>query len=120
MASDTSLPVATITSAGAAPLSWTTPAPRSTADPSVHTVTPWRVSTMAVGPSWSIAARHAATVSLASAGRMTCSPGIARSVARCSTGWWVGPSSPTPTESWLNTKIAFARESDARRTGSRM
>ena len=56
MASDTSLPVATITSAGAEPLSWTAPAPRSTADPSVRTVTPWRVRTMAVGPSWSIAA----------------------------------------------------------------
>ena len=51
---------------------------------------------------------HAATVSLASAGRMTCRKGIARSVASCSTGWWVGPSSPTPTESWVNTKTTLA------------
>ena len=35
----------------------------------------------------------------ASAGRITCRPGMARSEASCSTGWWVGPSSPTPTES---------------------
>ena len=34
-------------------------------------------------------------VSLASPGRSTTSPGIARSAARCSTGWWVGPSSPS-------------------------
>ena len=47
-----------------------------------------------------------AAVSLASAGRMSWRPGMARSAARCSTGWWVGPSSPTPTESWLNTKTA--------------
>ena len=51
---------------------------------------------------------------------MTCRPGIARSVARCSTGWWVGPSSPTPTESWLNTKTTLARDSEASRTGGRM
>jgi hypothetical protein len=54
------------------------PAPRSTAEPSVTTSTFWRVSTSAVGPSWSTTARHAVTVSLASAGRITCSPGIAR------------------------------------------
>ena len=30
-------------------------------------------------------------------------PGMARSVARCSIGWWVGPSSPSPTESWVQT-----------------
>ena len=28
-------------------------------------------------------------------------PGIARSDRICSTGWWVGPSSPTPIESWV-------------------
>ena len=40
------------------------------------------------------------THSFASAGRITVSCGIARIAARCSTGWWVGPSSPTATESW--------------------
>ena len=40
------------------------------------------------------------THSFASAGRITVSFGIARIAARCSTGWWVGPSSPTATESW--------------------
>ena len=80
------------------------PAPRATAEPSVTTGMFWRLSTSAVGPSWSTMSAHAAIVSLASAGRMTCRSGIARSVARCSTGWWVGPSSPTPTESWVNTK----------------
>ena len=33
------------------------------------------------------------------AGRRSIRPGMARSEARCSTGWWVGPSSPTPMES---------------------
>ena len=33
-----------------------------------------------------------------SAGRNTSRLGIARSAARCSTGWWVGPSSPRPIE----------------------
>ena len=83
----------------------------------MHTGTPWRVSTSTVGPSWSTAARHAAAVSLASAGRITCRPGIARSVARCSTGWWVGPSSPTPTESWLNTNTALAHETSRQADG---
>ena len=32
-------------------------------------------------------------------GGCTARPGIARSAARCSTGWWVGPSSPSATES---------------------
>jgi len=40
---------------------------------------------------------------LASAGRMTASWGIARSSAWGSTGWWVGPSSPTPILSWVKT-----------------
>ena len=31
--------------------------------------------------------------------------GMARKDARCSTGWWVGPSSPRPIESWVITKI---------------
>ena len=48
-------------------------------------------------------AAQAAAVSLASAGRTTSSPGIARNAARCSIGWWVGPSSPRPIESWVQT-----------------
>ena len=44
---------------------------------------------------------QAAVVSLASAGRITSSPGISRRDATCSTGWWVGPSSPSPIESWV-------------------
>ena len=43
----------------------------------------------------SAAAQHSA-VSTASAGRNTSRFGMARSEARCSTGWWVGPSSPRP------------------------
>ena len=49
------------------------------------------------------AQRQASAVSLASAGRTTSRPGMARSAARCSIGWWVGPSSPRPTESWVHT-----------------
>ena len=43
--------------------------------------------------------RHASTTSLGSPGRSTIRPGIARRLARCSIGWCVGPSSPTPMES---------------------
>ena len=42
-------------------------------------------------------------VSVASAGRNTSRLGMARRAARCSTGWWVGPSSPRPMESWVQT-----------------
>ena len=66
------------------------------------------------------AACHAALVSFASAGRMTCSPGMARRVATCSTGWCVGPSSPTPTESCVNTNTTLAPLRAASRTGGRM
>ena len=62
----------------------------------------WRVRTRATG--WwvrSIATRQASATSFASAGRITSRPGIARSEASCSTGWWVGPSSPRPIESWV-------------------
>jgi hypothetical protein len=44
-------------------------------------------------------------VSTVSQGRQTSMLGIMRSVAVCSTGWWVGPSSPRPIESWVNTWI---------------
>ena len=40
---------------------------------------------------------------IASPGRMMINPGIARRLARCSMGWWVGPSSPTPIESCVKT-----------------
>ena len=84
----------------------------STAEPSVVTVMFWRLRINADGPSWRTTSTHAWIVSLASAGRITCRPGIARSAARCSIGWWVGPSSPTPTESWVNTKQTLAFDSD--------
>jgi transketolase len=54
---------------------------------SPHTLTPQDL------PGWD------RTENAASAGRTTRSPGMARSEARCSIGWCVGPSSPTPTES---------------------
>ena len=62
----------------------------------------WRLSTKAVGTSPSTASRQAWAHSLASAGRISESPGMARSDARCSIGWWVGPSWPSPTESWVH------------------
>ena len=49
----------------------------------------------------------AAAVSLASAGRITRRPGMARIAASCSTGWCVGPSSPTPTESCDHTNATL-------------
>lgn len=88
-------------------------APRATALPSVDAVTVWRERINAVGPSCATACLQASAVSFGSAGRTTRRPGIARSEARCSTGWWVGPSSPTPTESWLNTKTHRAPDSAA-------
>ena len=36
-------------------------------------------------------------------GRITVRFGIARSAARCASGWCVGPSSPRPIESWVKT-----------------
>ena len=45
----------------------------------------------------SASSQHSA-VSTASAGRNTLRLGMARSAARCSTGWCVGPSSPSPIE----------------------
>ena len=41
------------------------------------------------------------TVSTASHGRQTCMFGIMRKVGICSTAWCVGPSSPSPIESWV-------------------
>ena len=47
--------------------------------------------------------RQASATSLASPGRIVIRPGIARSDSSCSTGWCVGPSSPTPIESCVKT-----------------
>ncbi len=68
--------------------------------------TAWRVSTRLVGPERrSTAAVQAASVSTSSQGRHSSMFGISRSEATCSTGWWVGPSSPRPIESWVSTKM---------------
>ena len=64
--------------------------------------------------------RQATAVSLASAGRISRSWGIARSDARCSIGWWVGPSWPRPTESWVKEKISLYSDMAASRTAGRM
>ena len=45
---------------------------------------------------------------------------MARKVARCSTGWWVGPSSPTIKLSWVNTNAHEIFINDAKRIGVRM
>ncbi len=64
----------------------------------------WRVSMRPTGPSsCCMAIFHASTVSLASAGRRSVKFGVARSMARCSMGWCVGPSSPTPMLSCVST-----------------
>ena len=59
------------------------------------------------------------TVSTASHGRNTSRFGIARSAARCSTGWWVGPSSPSPIESCVITWMTRSPISAARRIAGR-
>src|SRR5271154_6223214 len=65
----------------------------------------WRESASRIGPCVCvIATRQASTASLASPGRITVRWGIARREATCSTGSWVGPSSPTPIESCVKTK----------------
>ena len=62
-----------------------TPSAARSAVPS-STGTFWRVRMNAVGPSPSMWIRHASAVSLASAGRINRSPGIARIAASCSIG----------------------------------
>ena len=47
---------------------------------------------------------------------MCCSP----STYECSTGWWVGPSSPRPTESCVHTQTTGRPISADRRTDPRM
>ena len=69
---------------------------------------------------WPIANFHASAVSFASAGRTQYMFGCARRIASCSTGWWVGPSSPSPIESCVKTKIDGISISDASRTAGFM
>ena len=64
--------------------------------------------------------RQAIATSFASAGRTMSRFGIARSAARCSTGWCVGPSSPTPIESCVQTNVTGASVSAEIRTAPRM
>ena len=45
---------------------------------------------------------------------------MARSEASCSIGWWVGPSSPRPTESWVHTNAVRYPDIAASRTEPRM
>ena len=68
----------------------------------------------------STAILYAPAVSLPSAGRIMSMPGIARKDARCSMGWCVGPSSPTPMESCVITNSVGAPESAAMRMAERM
>jgi hypothetical protein len=44
---------------------------------------------------------------------------MARNAARCSIGWWVGPSSPSPIESWVITWITRRPISAASRIAGR-
>ncbi len=67
-----------------------------------------------------MATRHATVVSLASAGRRYQRFGIVRNAMWCSTGWCVGPSSPSPTESCDHTHSVSSPISAERRTAGRM
>ncbi len=81
----------------------------------------WRESTRQAGaPLWPRMTRQASAVSLASQGRSVIRPGMALSAVSCSIGWWVGPSSPTPMESWVKMKVTGSSISDASRVGGRM
>ena len=88
----TSLPVPTRIDVGRAVLaprrarSRRGPRPRQASAVPSRTGTSWRVRISAVGPSASTAIRQAWAVSLASAGRITRRPGMARMAASCSTG----------------------------------
>ncbi len=82
----------------------------------------WRERISRTGPSTSssTATRHASAVSAASEGRITVRFGIARSAAMCSTGWWVGPSSPSAIESCEKTHSVGRFMSADRRIAGRM
>jgi indolepyruvate ferredoxin oxidoreductase alpha subunit len=60
-------------------------------------------------------AGFATQVSAVSQGRQTSMRGMTRSEARCSIGWCVGPSSPSPMESWVSTKMLPVPMMDAMR-----
>ena len=45
---------------------------------------------------------------------------MARSAVRCSIGWWVGPSSPRPIESCVQTYVTGSFIRAASRTDGRM
>src|SRR5438128_12097041 len=62
--------------------------------------------------------RYVSTTSLASPGRITVIPGMARNEASCSIGWCVGPSSPSPIASWVNTiKVGSSMIAERRMAG---
>ncbi len=78
--------------------------PLATSSPRSNTGMFCRVRAMPAGPlRRSRTVFQAQATSFASPGRTMSRPGIARSAASCSTGWWVGPSSPSATESWVHT-----------------
>ena len=58
--------------------------------------------------------------SFASAGRSVSTFGVARRLISASTGWCVGPSSPSPMESCVITKMCGTSESAAMRMEERM
>ena len=66
------------------------------------------------------ACAHATAVSTVSHGRQTSSCGMSRRLAACSIDWCVGPSSPRPIESCVNTKIDRGFISAAMRMALRM
>ena len=117
---DTSDPVAIST---APPPSRSTYPPRA-APPSrpvrSRTGTPWRVPRMMAGRRWLSTVSQASTISPASAGRNTAMLGMARMAARCSMGWWVGPSSPRNTDSWVKTQMEGMSIRAESRTAGRM
>lgn len=63
---------------------------------------------------------HISRHSLASQGLKTTRPGMERIEPSCSTGWWVGPSSPTPIESCVKIEIVGISMKAAKRIGGRM
>ncbi|MDT4890738.1 hypothetical protein FQZ97_1276470 [compost metagenome] len=66
------------------------------------------------------ATAQATAVSAVSAGRQTSRLGIRRRLAACSTDWCVGPSSPRPMESCVNTWITRCFISAAMRMALRL
>ena len=55
----------------------------------------------------SSAISHDSAVSIVSAGLNTSILGVALNMAKCSIGWWVGPSSPNPILSCVITYITL-------------